>query len=123
MFFRNTKNKRRNIPLFFISKRERMSAEANQNDAVKNHLLAALPAYELLRVKSKLESSSFKLSEVLYESGDKMDYAYFPTTAIISMLYVMENGATAEIGVIGNDGIVGISLFMGGGTTTSRAII
>ncbi len=100
-----------------------MSAEANQNDAVKNHLLAALPAYELLRVKSKLESSSFKLSEVLYESGDKMDYAYFPTTAIISMLYVMENGATAEIGVIGNDGIVGISLFMGGGTTTSRAII
>lgn len=96
---------------------------ANQNHALKNYLLAALPADELVRVKSKLESVSFKLGEVLYESGDKMDYVYFPTTAIISMLYIMENGATAEIGVVGNDGLVGIALFMGGDTTTSRAIV
>jgi CRP-like cAMP-binding protein len=85
-------------------------------------LLAALPADEYARIKSKLEPISFQLGEVLYESGDKLDCVYFPTTAIISMLYVMENGATAEIGVIGNDGLIGVSLFMGGDTTTSRAI-
>lgn len=100
-----------------------MSVATNQNDALKNHLLAALPEDEFARVKSKLEPISSKLGEVLYESGDKMDYAYFPTTAIISMLYVMENGSTAEIGVVGNDGLVGNALFMGGNTTTSRAII
>jgi CRP-like cAMP-binding protein len=100
-----------------------MPAVANINDALKNHLLAALPADEFAQLKSKLEFVSFKLGDVLYESGDKMDYAYFPTTAIISMLYVMENGATAEIGVVGNDGLIGNALFMGGNTTTSRAII
>jgi len=95
----------------------------NLNDAPKNYLLAALPKDEFARVKSRLELVSCKLGEVLYESGDKMDYAYFPTTAIISMLYMMENGATAEIGVVGNDGLIGNALFMGGDTTTSRAII
>ncbi len=95
---------------------------ANINDALKNHLLAALPADEFTRIKSKFEPIFFKLGDVLYESGDRMDYAYFPTTAIISMLYVMENGATAEIGVVGNDGLIGNALFMGGETTTSRAI-
>jgi CRP-like cAMP-binding protein len=100
-----------------------MPAAANSNDELKNYLLAALPENEFARVKSKLEPIRFKLGEVLYESGDKMDYAYFPTTAIISMLYVMENGATAEIGVVGNDGLIGNALFMGGDTTTSRAII
>ncbi len=100
-----------------------MSAAANPNDALKNHLLAALPSDEFVRVKSKLEPLSFKLGEVLYESGDKMDYVYFPTTAIVSMLYIMENGATAEMGMVGNDGLSGIALFMGGDTTTSRAII
>ena len=99
-----------------------MSAAAAPKDALKNHLLAALPEDEYARLKSKLEPISFKLGEVLYESGDKMDYLYFPTTTIISMLYVMENGATAEIGVIGNDGLIGNALFMGGDTTTSRAI-
>ena len=96
---------------------------ANRNDALKNHLLAALPADEFARVQSKLEPVSLTLGEVLYESGDKMDFAYFPTTAIISMLYIMENGATAEIGVVGNDGLIGNALFMGGNTTTSRAVI
>ena len=100
-----------------------MSTTANTNDASKNHLLAALPADEFARVKPKLEQLSYKLGDVLYESGDKMDYVYFPTTMIISMLYVMENGATAEIGVVGNDGVCGIALFLGGDTTTSRAII
>ncbi len=100
-----------------------MSAAANPNDALKNHLLAALPSDEFVRVKSKLEPLSFKLGEVLYESGDKMDYVYFPTTAIVSMLYIMENGATAEMGMVGKDGLSGIALFMGGETTTSRAII
>lgn len=95
----------------------------NSNDTQKNHLLASLPADELTRLKSKLEPVSLKLGEVLYESGDKMDYVFFPTTAIISMLYVMENGATAEIGVVGNDGLIGSALFLGGDTTTSRAII
>lgn len=100
-----------------------MSAAANQNDALKNFLLAALPGDEFVRVKSNLEPVSFKLGEVLYESGDRMDYVYFPTTAVVSMLYIMENGATAEIGIVGNDGLIGIALFMGGETTTSRAII
>ncbi len=100
-----------------------MSAAANSSDALKNHLLAALPADEFGRVKSKLEPVSFKLGEVLYESGDKLDCVYFPTTAITSLLYIMENGATAEIGVIGNEGISGHALFLGGDSTPSRAII
>ncbi len=99
-----------------------MSVVAPDN-ALKNHLLAALPEAEFARVNSNLESVSFKLGEVIYESGDKMDYVYFPTTTIVSMLYVMENGTTAEIGVVGNDGLIGNALFMGGDTTTSRAVI
>ena len=100
-----------------------MSNAKNLNDTLKNHLLAAMPAAEFVKIQSKLEPVSFKLGDVLYESGDRMDFAYFPTTAIISMLYIMENGATAEIGVVGNDGLIGNALFMGGDTTTSRAII
>jgi CRP-like cAMP-binding protein len=100
-----------------------MSAAHNPNDALKNYLLAALPADDFKRIKSNLEPVSFKLGEVLYESGEKMDYVYFPTTAIISLLYIMENGSTAEIGIVGNDGVLGMALFLGGDTTTSRAII
>jgi len=100
-----------------------MKAKANPDNALENYLLAALPADEFELVKSKLKSVSFKLGDVLYESGDRMDYAFFPTTAIISMLYIMEDGRTAEIGVVGNDGLIGSALFMGGDTTTSRAII
>lgn len=99
-----------------------MSAVPALKDALQNHLLAALPENEYARVQSKLDPVSFKLGEVLYESGDKMDYLYFPTTTIISMLYIMENGGTAEIGVVGNDGLIGNALFMGGDATTSRAI-
>lgn len=93
------------------------------NDASSNYLLAALHEDDFGRVKSKLEPVSFNLGEVIYESGEKLDHAYFPTTAIVSLLYIMENGATAEIGVIGNDGIVGVALFMGGETTTNRAVV
>ncbi len=100
-----------------------MSAAHNPNDALKNYLLAALPADDFKRVQSKLEPVSYKLGEVIYESGEKVNYVYFPTTTIISMLYIMENGSTAEIGIVGNDGVLGMALFLGGDTTTSRAII
>jgi len=96
---------------------------ATPNFALKNHLLAALPAGEFARLQPKLEPIDYKLGEVIYESGDRMEHALFPTTAIISLLYIMENGSTAEIGVAGNDGIVGTAIFMGDGMTTSRAII
>lgn len=99
-----------------------MTATVKPNDAKKNFLLAALEDKEFNRIASKLEPVSFALGEVLYESGEKMDHVYFPTTSVISMLYIMEDGATAEIGIAGNDAVVGVSLFLGGDTTTSRAI-
>lgn len=89
----------------------------------KNYLLSDLPAKEFDRLLPHLTPVSLNLGQVLYESGDRLDYVYFPTTAIVSLLYIMENGATAEIGVVGNDGILGIALFMGGDTTPNRAII
>lgn len=100
-----------------------MARKIALEEARKNFLLGSLNDDELERIAAKLEKVSLKLGEVLYESGEKMTYIYFPTTAIISMLYIMENGGTAEIGVVGNDGAVGISLFLGGETTTSRAIV
>ena len=100
-----------------------MKETDNSTFALKNHLLASLPNDKFARLQSKLEPVSLKLGEVIYESGDRLDYAYFPTTAIISLLYIMENGATAEIGVVGNDGVLGVALFMGGDTTNSRAIV
>jgi CRP-like cAMP-binding protein len=92
-------------------------------DPHQNHLLAALPADDYARIASTLQLLPLKLGEVLYESGSQLRYVYFPTTAIISLLYVMEDGASAEIAVVGNEGILGISLFMGGDTTPSRAIV
>lgn len=89
----------------------------------KNHLLAALPESDYLRIAGNLEPAHLTLGDVLYESGSKMRHVYFPTTSIVSLLYMMENGASAEIAVVGNDGIVGISLFMGGETTPSRAVV
>lgn len=100
-----------------------MTAKVTLEEASRNYLLAALPDNEIQRIVCLLEPVSFGLGYALYESGQKMDYAYFPTTAIVSLLYIMENGGTAEIGVVGNDGIIGISLFMGGETTTNRAIV
>jgi CRP-like cAMP-binding protein len=92
-------------------------------DLKKNHLLAALPDAEWKRWSPQLESVNMPLGEVIYEPGVTLSYVYFPTTAIVSLLYVMENGASAEIAVVGNDGIVGVSLFMGGESTPSRAVV
>lgn len=88
-----------------------------------NHLLESLPDTEWLRWKPVLEQVELPLGKVLYESGSTLSHVYFPTTAIVSLLYVMENGASAEIAVVGNEGIVGVSLFMGGETTPSRAVV
>lgn len=88
-----------------------------------NHLLAALPQKEWLRWESQLELIDLKLGQALYESGGKMEYVYFPVDAIVSLLFVLENGDSAEIAVVGNEGIVGVSLFMGGETTPSRAVV
>jgi CRP-like cAMP-binding protein len=90
---------------------------------LQNHLLAALPDAEAQRWLPLLESVDLPLGQVLYESGITLTHVYFPTTAIVSLLYVMQNGASAEIAVVGNEGIVGISLFMGGESTSSRAVV
>ena len=89
----------------------------------QNHLLAALPTAEFERIASSLELVAMPLGEVLYESSGQLQHAYFPTTAIVSMHYVMESGASSEIAGAGNEGVLGISLFMGGNTTPSRAIV
>jgi len=89
----------------------------------QNHLLAALPAEDLARLLPDLELISMRLGDVLYESGCQLSYVYFPTTAIVSMHHVMENGASAEIAGIGNEGLLGISLFMGGNNTPSLATV
>ena len=88
-----------------------------------NHLLASLPPDEWKRWQPQLELVPMPLGEVLYESGAVLSHVYFPTTAIVSLLYVLEDGASAEIAVVGNEGIVGISLFMGGESTPSRAVV
>jgi CRP-like cAMP-binding protein len=88
-----------------------------------NHLLGSLPDAEWKRWEPALEEVELPLGRVLYESGSTQSHVYFPTTAIVSLLYVMEDGASAEIAVVGNEGIVGVSLFMGGETTPSRAVV
>jgi CRP-like cAMP-binding protein len=89
----------------------------------KNQLLASLPHTEWLRWSGALEPVEMPLGEVLYEPGVALNHVYFPLTSIVSLLYVMENGASAEIAVVGNEGIVGVSLFMGGESTPSRAVV
>lgn len=93
------------------------------HDPRQNHLLAALPAIDYERLLPNLELVPMPLGEALYESGVQMRHVYFPTTAIVSLLYVMQDGASAEISVVGNEGMVGVSLFMGGETTPSRAVV
>ncbi len=89
----------------------------------QNHLLAALSDEISLRVFPHLERVALPLGKVLYESGDALKHVYFPTDSIVSLLYVMENGASAEISVVGNEGLVGVALFMGGESTPSRAVV
>ncbi len=93
------------------------------HDPQQNHLLAALPGGERERLYPHLELIQMPLGKVLYESGDLLRYVYFPTDSIVSLLYVMADGASAEISVVGNEGLIGIALFMGGETTPSRAIV
>jgi CRP-like cAMP-binding protein len=92
-------------------------------ESVENRLLAALPGEEYDRLLPQLHQVSFDLGQVVYEFGGHLDYVYFPTTAIVSLLYTMENGSSAEMGLTGNDGVVGIALFMGGGTMPNRAVV
>jgi len=92
-------------------------------DPRQNRLLAALPDAEWKRWRPQLELVAMPLGKVLYEPGNRLTHVYFPTTSIVSLLYVMEDGASAEIAVVGLEGIVGISLFMGGESTPSRAVV
>ena len=89
----------------------------------KNQLLAILPPAEFQHLNVNLELIELPLGKVLYESGDELRYVYFPTTSIVSLLYVMENGASAEIAVVGNDGIIGVAIFMGGKTMPNGAVV
>jgi CRP-like cAMP-binding protein len=90
---------------------------------LQNHLLAALPAEVQSRLFPHLELTPLPLGKVLYESGDMLRYVFFPIDSIVSLLYVMENGASAEISVVGNEGLIGVALFMGGESTPSRAVV
>lgn len=92
-------------------------------DPKKNHLLGAIPRAEWARFAPNLTPVVLRLGDVLHESGTSQPYVYFPTDSIISLLYVMENGASAEIAIVGNEGLVGVALFMGGATMPSRAIV
>ena len=89
----------------------------------RNHLLAALPAADFGRLQPHLKLVPMPLGDVLYESGIMLRNVYFPTDSIVSLLYVMADGASAEIAVVGNEGVIGVSLFMGGETTPSRAVV
>jgi CRP-like cAMP-binding protein len=95
----------------------------NPHDPRQNHLLAALPEDEWARIFPHLELVPMPLGEAVCEPGIPMRHVYFPTTSIVSLLYVMEDGASTEIALVGNEGIVGVSLFLGGETTTSRAVV
>ncbi|HSD61063.1 MAG TPA: Crp/Fnr family transcriptional regulator [Burkholderiales bacterium] len=96
---------------------------APRHSPIQNHLLAALPTADLERLAAYLELVAMPLGEIVYESGEQLRYAYFPTTAIVSLHYVMKSGASAETAGVGNEGVVGISLFMGGDTTPSSAVV
>ena len=96
---------------------------SSKNDPNQNHLLAAMLDADFDRLAPHLELVPMPLGNVLYESGGKLQYAYFPTTSIVSLHYLLENGGSSEIAGVGNEGILGVSLFMGGNTTPSRAIV
>lgn len=91
--------------------------------ARQNHLLEALSDEELQRLRPRLEAVELQAGEVIYEAGRPLEYVHFPTTAIVSLMYGLEDGSSAEIAVVGNEGVVGVSIFMGGASTPSRAIV
>ncbi len=96
---------------------------SSSHDPKQNHLLAALRAEDYARLLPDLEFTPMTLGWAVYEAGVPMEYVYFPTSCIMSLLYVMENGDSAEIAIIGNDGLVGVSVFMGGDSVSSRAVV
>ena len=96
---------------------------SSKQDPNQNHLLAALLDAEFGRLSPHLELTPMRLGDVLYESGDKLQYVYFPTSSIISLHYLLENGGSSEMAGVGNEGVLGVSLFMGGESTPSRAVV
>jgi CRP-like cAMP-binding protein len=100
-----------------------MSKLVELRHPVENHLLSALPAEEYKRLLPSLQPVTFRLGEVVYESRRLLNHVYFPTTSVVSFLYAMEDGTTAEMGLTGNDGVVGVALFLGGDTTPNRAVV
>ena len=90
---------------------------------IENYLLSALPSAEYDRLLSTQQRVTFSLGDVVYESSGALEYVYFPTTSVVSLLYTMENGATAEMGLVGNDGMVGVSLFLGGDKHPNRDVV
>jgi hypothetical protein len=99
-----------------------MSISTKSQSPVENRLLASLPDGVFARLLPHLQPASFALGGAVYESSERMERLYFPTTCIVSLLYTMTDGATAEMGLVGNDGIVGVALFMGGNTVPNRAV-
>jgi CRP-like cAMP-binding protein len=99
------------------------SSKAPVGAPIDNKLLAALSREERERLQPHLKAVAMRLGDAVYESGAALEYVYFPTTSIVSLLYVLADGASAEIAVVGNEGLVGIALFMGGETTPSRAVV
>lgn len=93
------------------------------HEALKNKLLAAIPAEEFARLQTELEPVRYSLGETVYEPGESMNYIYFPTTSMISMLYTTGDGTTAEIGIHGNDGVVGLAVFLGGDSMPHHALV
>jgi CRP-like cAMP-binding protein len=102
---------------------DRKLAVSARQSPRQNHLLASLPGADYERLLPHLEQVSLELGRALYESDSQQGYVYFPTTSIVSLLYVMQDGSSAEIAVVGNEGVVGIALFMGGESTPSRAVV
>jgi CRP-like cAMP-binding protein len=99
-----------------------MATSTGLASPIGNRLLAALSRDDYERLLPELQSINIALGEVIYESGGRLDYIYFPTTSVISLLYTMEKGITAEMGLAGSDGVVGVALFLGGETTPNRAV-
>src|SRR5919106_4356671 len=100
-----------------------MSQPAEPGNPTRNRVLSSLPPPDREALLHALQPVTFALGEVLYEPGGHLDHMYFPTTAVVSLLYTMENGSTAEMGLAGNDGVVGVALFLGGDTTPNRAVV
>jgi len=98
-------------------------SQSSHQGASENRLLAALPSDVYARLAPHLEPIPLALGKIIYEANDQLSHVYFPTTAIVSLIYTMENGASAQMGVVGSDGIVGIAVFMGGDTTPNRAVV